>query len=228
MIGLKEFMVNEVSSELLMKAAKKAKEVGDPRVEKFFNAAVEKAKKELDNIEVDMKKVAENKTKKTFDKLKKLGKPAFGFGSNGMNQLFLTKNERDGMLLIYTGGKGIIPVKGMMGADELADFASSQGLGNIADKLKDKADELNDEDQIIFVKFILANDKSIKGPEIYRNCHCLDAILLPSKNTAIGGAYVEYIPDGKNHPCDLDFDIYKLKDKDLLSLVGDTINAINK
>lgn len=227
MIGLKEFIVNEVSSDLLMKAAKKAKEIGDPRAQKFFNAALDKMKTEFDDLSIDAKKAAESMTKKTFKKLEKLGKPAFGFGSQGINQLFIEKDGKQGMIMIYTGHDGIIPTRGVYGnGDELSDYASSQGLGHVGDKLKDMVDDMDDNNPIIFAKILLAPDETVKGPEVYRNCNLLDCILLPSINKGIAGAWIEYRPDGKNHPADLDVDIDKLKDKSIASLVQDILKVV--
>lgn len=219
MIGLKEFMVNEVSSELLMKAAKKAKEIGDPRVEKFFNAAVEKAKKELDVMEDDAKKAAESVTKKVFNSLKKLGKANFGFGTQLENTLTFEENGRQGVLFVYAGGKGIIPTKGMYKkSEDLADLAESRGLDHISDKLEKVVENMDDNDPIIFVKILLAADKSVKGIDIYRNCNVADAIILPGSHVFIAdrvlwGMYTEYRPDGDIYPPKLN--IKDIEDDDI-------------
>lgn len=226
MIGLKEFMVNEVSSDLLMKAAKKAKEVGDPRAQKFFNAAMDRAKKEFDDMSVDAQKQAQSQSKKVFNTVKKLGTPMFGFGSGGSDTLTFEKDERDGYLIIQSDGHGIFPTKATVG--DIKELASKYALEHVSDKLESKLSEMEDGDPVIFAQIMIAADDKTKKMEVFRNCNYLACILLPSINYVIAGMYVEYRPDGKDHPAETDVDVYKLKDKRITSFIGDFMKVFGK
>lgn len=220
-IGLREFMVNEVSSELLMKAAKKAKTIGDKRANKFFDAALKKAKEEFDGMSTDAKEEAKANSKKVFDKIKKLGKPNFGFGTQLENTLAFEVNGKQGFLIIDADQNGIIASKKMIGdyLDKETEGLSDSAFKSLAEKFK----KMKDEEQLMFFKIGLSPDKEIKGPEIYRNCNfAMGIILVTDKLGSDNVMYTYYTQyrkdenyDGKQDPeeipdSDLDDMVYKI------------------
>lgn len=206
MIGLKEYIVNEVSSDLLMKAAKKAKEIGDKRANKFFNAALKKAQQEFTSIPVDAQKEAKSKSKKVFNKLKSFGTPMFGFGSGSQNMMKIEVKDREGFFIVYTDKDGLIPTKKVIG-DKIEEIANSNGLDHISEKIKKGIGMIEDDEQLMFFSIGLAPDKETKGAEVYRNCNFAQGVIFISPkgirfnyDRFLFGVYTEYRPGEINTP----------------------------
>lgn len=233
MIGLREYVLNEVSSDLLMKAAKKAKEIGDPRAKKFFDAAMKRMEEEFNKMEINKRKQAVEKSKKIFSKLAKLGDPLFGWGSGGTDTMKFERDGHQGFLMIRSNYKGTIPTKALVGGngDLLADIAASEGMDHISDQLKEKVAKMKDEDQIMFFTLLISPDKETKDMEVYRNCNYTQGIMLITKegkpeDRILYSLYTEYRPDGKIYRPKLD--ITKPEDKMLSDMLLEIVNMLCK
>lgn len=168
MISLTQYIVNEVSKETLLGAAKKAKEIGDPRADKFYKAFLDAAQKEFDSIDVDKQKAIKSKSKKIMSKLSKISGYTLynGFGDTSHNRLI---NKDGGVVTIFTEAGGVLPTKSCVKIDHK--------------NMKKSLDKIDDDDLVIMMMFnYLESDKT--GYSMY-------VMYLPSINETVIFDYIE-------------------------------------
>lgn len=147
MINLTEYLIQEMKAETYLNAAKKAKELGDPRAQKFMQAYRDAINKEIDKIEAEEAGTDEQKKlykfyqedRKIMRRLKSLGTKVKGEvqGNKSDGQFMYVLNEDYGAMVYIAGdeNKQYFFREDLVKTNSKADFRKEYWTNGELDKL---------------------------------------------------------------------------------------------